>query len=432
MNRYQDTLDFLYSQLPVYHRIGPAAYKADINNTLALCELLNHPYKNFKSIHIAGTNGKGSTSHTLASILQEQGYTTGLYTSPHLKDFTERIKVNGHNIDKEYVCDFIDQYKQDFLTIGLSFFEMSVGLAFQYFADMKVDIAVIETGLGGRLDSTNVINPLISVITNISFDHTNLLGDSLDKIAFEKAGIIKKEIPCVIGEYHEQTWPVFKEKAKQQHAPIYLAEKYYSVTQAEVIHKDASYRHITVNDIDNKVNLTYDYGLTGNYQDKNLITVLKTIDVLKDGGWAIGKEAIFKGIKNVIPNTGLMGRWQILNSSPLTICDVGHNEDGIKYLIAQIKQINYKNLHFVLGMVNDKNIEAVLQLLPEDAVYYFCKAAIPRGLDAELLKEQATSYHLKGDVYPSVAAAYQAAQNNAGKNDFIFIGGSTFVVAEVI
>lgn len=432
MNHYQNTLNFLYSQLPVYHRIGAAAYKADINNTVALCALLNNPYKNFASIHIAGTNGKGSTSHMLASILQEQGYKTGLYTSPHLKDFTERIKINGRNISEDYVCDFIDAYKQSFLQIGLSFFEMSVGLAFQYFSDMNVDIAVIETGLGGRLDSTNVINPVMTVITNIGFDHTNLLGDSLDKIAFEKAGIIKKNIPCVIGEYHEQSWPVFIEKAKQQQAPLYLTGDSYKTIHSEIVHNTVTYRRINVEDVVNKTEIIFHCGLLGNYQDKNVATVLKTVDELRKIGWNISERSTFDGVKNVVTNTGLMGRWQILSDKPLTICDVGHNEDGIRQIIAQIEQIRYSKLHFVLGMVNDKNIDAVLRLLPKDAVYYFCKADIPRGLDENKLQEQALKFGLSGAIYPSVPMAYNAARGNASVADLIFVGGSTFVVAEVV
>ncbi|KJS07577.1 MAG: hypothetical protein VR77_00705 [Flavobacteriales bacterium BRH_c54] len=403
---YPETLDYLFGQLPMYQRIGNAAYKANLDNTYRLSEILNHPEKQFKSVHIAGTNGKGSTSHMLASVLQEAGYKVGLYTSPHLKDFRERIKINGAMISENEVIDFVKEYKNQFEKIQLSFFEWTVGLAFHYFANQKVDIAIIETGLGGRLDSTNIVTPEVAVITNISMDHTQFLGDTLAKIAAEKAGIIKSTIPVIIGETQPEIKHVFIEKAAQLNATIQFADK-LSLKE-------------------------YESDLKGVYQQQNKKTVLATIQVLQKLGWNIAESHIINGLQNVVNNTGLMGRWQMLNKQPLTICDTGHNEAGIKLILAQINQQSFEKLHFVLGVVNDKDITNILQLLPKNATYYFCQAKIPRALDVNILAEKATAVGLSGTTFPSVAAAYKAAQKNATAQDLIFIGGSTFVVAEAL
>ena len=403
---YPETLDYLFGQLPMYQRIGNAAYKANLDNTYRLSEILNHPEKQFKSVHIAGTNGKGSTSHMLASVLQEAGYKVGLYTSPHLKDFRERIKINGAMISENEVIDFVKEYKNEFEKIQLSFFEWTVGLAFHYFANQKVDIAIIETGLGGRLDSTNIVTPEVAVITNISMDHTQFLGDTLAKIAAEKAGIIKSTIPVIIGETQPEIKHVFTEKANQLDAPIQIADK-LSLKE-------------------------YESDLKGVYQQQNKKTVLATIQVLQKLGWNIAESHIINGLQNVVNNTGLMGRWQILNNQPLTVCDTGHNEAGIKLILAQINQQSFEKLHFVLGVVNDKDITNILQLLPKNATYYFCQANIPRALDVNILAEKATVVGLSGTIFSSVEAAYKAAQQNATAQDLIFIGGSTFVVAEVV
>ena len=403
---YLETLDYLFSQLPMYQRVGNAAYKANLDNTYRLSEILNHPEKQFKSVHIAGTNGKGSTSHMLAAVLQEAGYKVGLYTSPHLKDFRERIKINGEMISENDVIDFVKEYKHEFEKIQLSFFEWTVGLSFHYFAKQKVDIAIVETGLGGRLDSTNIVTPEVAVITNISMDHTQFLGDTLAKIAAEKAGIIKSTIPIVIGETQAEIKPVFIEKAKQLNASIQFADE--GLIQE------------------------YESDLKGAYQQKNKKTVVATIQVLQTLGWNIAENHIKKGLLNVVKNTGLMGRWQVLSKQPFTVCDTGHNEAGIKLILAQINQQSYEKLHFVLGVVNDKDIANILQLLPKNATYYFCQAKIPRALEVDILAEKATAVGLSGAAFPTVEAAYQAAQKNATARDMIFIGGSTFVVAEVV
>lgn len=403
---YPETLDYLFGQLPMYQRIGNSAYKANLDNTYRLSEILNHPEKQFKSVHIAGTNGKGSTSHMLASVLQEAGYKVGLYTSPHLKDFRERIKINGAMISENEVIDFVKEYKNEFEKIQLSFFEWTVGLAFHYFANQKVDIAIIETGLGGRLDSTNIVTPEVAVITNISMDHTQFLGDTLAKIAAEKAGIIKPTIPVIIGETQPEIKHVFTEKSNQCNATIQFADK-LSLKE-------------------------YESDLKGVYQQQNKKTVLATIQVLQKLGWNIAESHIINGLQNVVNNTGLMGRWQILNNQPLTVCDTGHNEAGIKLILAQINQQSFEKLHFVLGVVNDKDITNILQLLPKNATYYFCQANIPRALDVNILAEKATVVGLSGTIFSSVEAAYKAAQQNATAQDLIFIGGSTFVVAEVV
>jgi dihydrofolate synthase / folylpolyglutamate synthase len=407
---YRQTLDYLFAQLPMFHRIGAAAYRADLNNTIALCTLLSHPENDFKSIHIAGTNGKGSTSHLIASVLQSAGYKTGLYTSPHLKDFRERIRVNGKKIPKSYICEFVNQHKRSFEPVHPSFFEYTAVMAFQYFADIKVDIAVIETGMGGRLDSTNVITPLISVITNISRDHTAFLGKTLTAIATEKAGIIKQGVPVIIGETQPEVDEVFKVTAKAKQVPIVFADQ-------NLIRDSIPWDVVP---------------LKGIYQEKNIITAYQSILLMRESGFAIADKQIRQGFRDVLKQTGLQGRWQTLARNPKTICDVGHNEAGIRYIIEQLSQENFNKLHWVFGMVNDKDEDGILSLLPESATYYFCKANIPRGLDAEELRQKAGKYRLKGKAYPSVKNAYQAALEAAGEDDLIFVGGSTFVVAEVL
>lgn len=422
---YQETLNWLFAQLPMYQREGQAAYKANLNNTLRLDEHFRHPHRQFKTIHIAGTNGKGSVSHMLASVLQEAGYKTGLYTSPHLKDFRERIKINGEMVSEKYVIDFVEQNKQLFALVKPSFFEMTVAMAFKYFADRQVDIAIIEVGLGGRLDSTNIINPLVSVITNISFDHMALLGDTLEKIAGEKAGIIKPAVPAIIGSRDRDYDFVFQQKASECHTSIEFAGDNWQVEPLG----NGCY------------NLTHSSGwhfenlqseLKGSYQRKNIPAVLETIPALRNSGLKITDENIRQGIAKVIKNTGLYGRWQTLALHPLTICDTGHNIDGITEITDQLKTCRFERLHFVIGMVNDKDIDSVLRILPHDAIYYFCKASIPRAMNEETLAEKARAIGLNGNCYPTVAEAYAQARRNALPDDMIYIGGSTFVVAEVI
>jgi len=396
---YKDTLKYLFSQLPMYQRTGAASYKKDIGNIIEACNFLDNPHKKFKSIHIAGTNGKGSTAHLISSILQEAGFKTGLYTSPHLKDFRERIKINGVKISENDVISFVTINKKNFEKINMSFFEYTVALAFDHFAKEKVDIAIIETGLGGRLDSTNIISPEISVITNIGYDHMNLLGNSLKQISIEKAGIIKEKTPVLVGRKQIETETVFEEKASQKNTSVFYAK------QNEV-----------------KFNVP-------NYQKENINTSISAIKILD---WKISNQEINDGIKNVNQNTGLRGRWETLSKNPKIICDTGHNVDGISNIINQLKQIKFNKLHIVFGTVNDKKINDILNLLPKDAKYYFCKAKIDRALNAVKLKSIANEYKLIGESFESVEKALLNAKNNAKKEDLIFIGGSTFVVAEVI
>lgn len=426
---YSETLDYLYSQLPMFTRIGAAALKPDLTNTIALCNVLGNPEKKNNSIHIAGTNGKGSTSHMLASVLQEAGLKVGLYTSPHLKDFRERIKINGEMIPQEKVIDFVEQYKDTFDKIKPSFFEWTVALCFDFFAKEKVDIAIIETGLGGRLDSTNVITPQLSIITNIGWDHTDLLGHTLPEIAFEKAGIIKSSIPIIIGEYVSETKDVFVQKAKELNAPISLTQDHFETIN--FISKNQFASCDTYKD-GNLLYANIEMDLAGNYQQKNCLTVINAIEHLKQLGYSISEKNIYAGFKKVKQNTGLMGRWQVLQQQPLIVCDTGHNVNGIEYVVEQINQNTFNKLHMVIGMVKDKDITKVLSLLPKNAMYYFCNAAIPRALPANELKLQAMAFQLNGDSYTSVKDAIYVAKENAGINDMIFIGGSTFVVAEAL
>ena len=426
---YQETIDWMFKQLPMYQRIGAAAYKPNLDNTIALLELLGNPHRRFKSVHVAGTNGKGSTSHMLASIFQEAGYKTGLYTSPHLRDFRERIRINGEMIPEDNVTRFIERYHDDFQKIGLSFFEMTVGMAFQYFADEQVDIAIVEVGMGGRLDSTNLITPELSVITNIGLDHVQFLGDTLEKIAGEKAGIIKEGIPVVIGETQPETHQVFEDKARELHSPIHFADQRFDCDEIHIDELQTKKYDIWK---DSQLYLeACEIPLTGNYQKKNLATVMCAADLLRNK-FDISDDDLRDGIANVIRNTHLMGRWQILSHDPLTIADTGHNVDGIKEVVAQLAEMTYNKLHFVIGTVNDKDIDHILQLLPHNCEYYFCKADIPRGLDANLLAQKAFEFGLRGNVYNSVRDAYLSAQNAASFDDVVFVGGSNFTVAEVI
>ena len=403
---YQETTNWMFNQLPMYQLQGASAYKKDLTNIHLLAEHLDNPHKKIKCIHVAGTNGKGSTSHMLASILQESGYKVGLYTSPHLKDFRERIKINGAEISEAFVCEFIEQHKSFFEVNDMSFFEMSVGLAFDYFAKEKTDIAIIEVGLGGRLDATNIITPLVSVITNIGIDHVQFLGNTLELIATEKAGIIKPEVPVIIGEYTPETQPVFLAKAAANNAKIYFASDLISET--------------------------YPSDLIGDYQEHNKKTVIQTFKILNEQtNFKVGDENIKSGLLHVVKNTGLLGRWQQLGENPKVICDTAHNKNGLEIVLKQIQKETFNHLHIVLGVVNDKELDEVLPLFPKDATYYFCKPNIPRGLDANLLHEKALQFSLTGDTYNSVTDAYNTAQNNSTKNDFIYIGGSTFVVAEL-
>lgn len=433
---YQQTLDYLYTQLPMFTRVGASAFKKDLTNTLLLCELLGNPQHQFKSIHVGGTNGKGSTSHMLAAILQTAGYKTGLYTSPHLKDFRERIRINGEMISEDEVIDFVADQQENIDAIEPSFFEMTVALAFDYFAREKVDIAVIEVGLGGRLDSTNVIMPLLSVITNIGWDHMNLLGNSLPEIASEKAGIIKLDIPVVIGEYQVEVSEVFTEKAKQENAPIGFASEKWTIEKVESQEQTSPYLEVQVQSKDRSEtfvsNPILKLDLTGLYQIKNLKTVLSSLDELRKQRFTIPEDAVFTALKEVKKLTGLNGRWQTLSIKPLIICDTGHNPEGIAEVVKNIEATKFDHLHFVLGMVNDKDINKILSLLPKKATYYFCKPDMPRGLSAEILKRQAETYHLKGNDFSTVKEALEAAKKNAQPDDLIFAGGSTFVVAEVV
>lgn len=429
---YTETLEYLFERLPMFHRIGQAAYKNSLDNTLKLDEIFGHPHRRFKTIHVAGTNGKGSVSHMLAAVFQSAGYKTGLYTSPHLKDFRERIKINGQMISKEEVVNWVEDYpvKNHLWNIEPSFFELTVAMAFDYFAKQNVDIAIIEVGLGGRLDSTNIITPEVSVITNIGLDHVNLLGDTLEKIAAEKAGIIKRDIPVVIGTTQFETKQVFQDIAQTKQTSLFFADQEY-VASYSMIGMDGR----QMMNVEKKGRIIYSeikLDLLGMYQLKNVPVVLKTVDILVEKGWKISKTNIYDGLCDTAKITGLMGRWQIIGNNPLIICDTGHNEDGIKMVVSQLKNTAYKTLHFVFGVVADKDQDAILRLLPTDAVYYFTRADIPRAMNEKELAKKAAGFSLKGGSYSTVSEAYSAAKLNAGKNDLIFIGGSTFVVAEIL
>jgi dihydrofolate synthase / folylpolyglutamate synthase len=405
---YDEVIEYLYSQLPMFHRIGPAAYKPGLDNTIALLDLVGNPQNQLRTVHVAGTNGKGSTSHMIASALQEAGYKVGLYTSPHLKDFRERIKINGQMISREAVTEFVELYKENWDQIEPSFFEITVALCFWYFEKEKTDIAVIEVGLGGRLDSTNVIFPEVSVITNIGMDHINLLGDTIEKIAAEKAGIIKINVPVVLGKMRPEARQIMQEFADHDQTTISDSAKM-------------------------DMSIVPPCELKGNYQEENRATAFAALEILrKEKKWHINDIHIQNGFSRIFANTGLMGRWQILGQEPLIVADVAHNEDGILSILNQIATISFKQLHFVLGLVGDKDVDRVLRLLPQHAVYYFCKANIPRGLDAAELKERAGHFHLKGEYYSSVTEALNSAKENAASGDMVFVGGSVFTVAEVV
>jgi dihydrofolate synthase/folylpolyglutamate synthase len=422
---YQQTLDYLYDTLPMFSRMGSAAFKKDLTNTLLLCERLGNPHKKFKSIHIAGTNGKGSVSHMLAAIFQTAGNKTGLYTSPHLYDFRERIRINGAMCEKDFVVDFVERIQPAITEIQPSFFEITVAMAFDYFAQQKVDIAIVEVGLGGRLDSTNVITPELSVITNIGWDHMNLLGNTLEEIAFEKAGIIKENVPVVIGEKKKETEVVFTTIASQKHAPVYFAEENFSVKEYQLANDS-----ITISVSDKTASTTsYQLDLAGLYQTKNIISVLQATELLKD--WNITLQHIQSALKNVKQLTELYGRWETIHEEPKVVLEVAHNKDGIEQMLLHVRKISFNQLHIIIGMVKDKDVEEVLKCLPVSANYYFTQAHIARALDAQILEEKASAFLLKGKKYDDVNSALQEAMNTASKNDLIIVCGSIFLVAEV-
>lgn len=406
---YQDTLEYLYNSAPMFQQVGGAAYKEGLENTLTLDAHFGHPHRRYRTIHVAGTNGKGSCSHTLAAVLQEAGYKVGLYTSPHLVDFRERIRVNGEPVSEEYVIRFVEEERGFFEPLHPSFFELTTAMAFRYFADERVNVAVIEVGLGGRLDCTNIIRPDLCVITNISFDHVQFLGDTLAKIAGEKAGIIKRGVPVVIGEATEETRPVFEAKAKETDAPIYFAE-----------------------DCDREDYPDIEFELKGLYQKKNKQTLLTALPLLKEAGYHIDEQAVRSGFAHVTSLTGLMGRWQKLQNSPTLVCDTGHNVGGIRYIVEQLKEEKYRRLHIVMGMVNDKDVRGVLGLMPKEAVYYFTQASVKRAMPAGRLKELGLEAGLRGECYADVPAAVRAAQKESLPEDFIFVGGSSFIVADLL
>jgi len=428
---YSQTLDYLYSRLPMFTRQGASAIKKDLTNTLALCDRLGNPHKKIRTIHVGGTNGKGSTSHMLAAILQTAGYKTGLYTSPHLRDFRERIRVNGQMMPEENVIAFIESQKANIEEIQPSFFEVTVAMAFDHFVKEEVDIAVIEVGLGGRLDSTNIITPLLSVITNISYDHMNILGDSLDEIAFEKAGIIKPNIPAVVGEKQDEVAGVFLRKARETNSELIFASEQW---QVKANPSSEPLLSISVKPLVGENPKTFDLklDLVGTYQLKNIKTVLSAVACLRNLNFSISQKHLETALSEVQQLTGFSGRWQTLGRAPLIICDTGHNEDGIREVLRNIRNTSYKSLHMVIGMVRDKDIHKILQLLPKDAYYYFCQPQIERAKPVEELLEEARFEGLEGTSYPSVAAALQAAKTTASPEDLIFVGGSTFVVAEIV
>ncbi|MFC2185835.1 bifunctional folylpolyglutamate synthase/dihydrofolate synthase [Fulvivirgaceae bacterium LMO-SS25] len=425
---FTEVVEYLYSQLPMFQRVGASAFKKDLSNTIALCNYLGNPHRKFKTVHIAGTNGKGSTAHSLAAVLQAAGYKTGLYTSPHLKSFTERIRVNGIEIPEEKVIEFVEKHKPFIEELKPSFFELTVAMAFDHFAQEQVDIAVIEVGMGGRLDSTNVIEPLLSVITNIGLDHKEFLGNTLPEIAFEKAGIIKPNKPVVISQTQPETKEVFLKKAREGNSPIQFADTIYKVAKLSDQAESGLYSVYTFASNSKEV---IPFQLLGDYQTYNLPGILVAIDELQKLGFSIAKEAIHQGLANVTSLTGLKGRWQTLSEYPLTICDTGHNEDGIRMVMAQLKALPKAKLHIVIGMVRDKDIDGVLNLLPKDATYYFTQAQIPRAMEAEELCKKAGKFQLFGEAYQEINEAIRAAKSNATNDDVIFIGGSTFVVAEI-
>jgi len=422
---YTETLDFLYTKLPMYQKQGASAYKANLNNIIALCNKLQNPQNTFKSIHIAGTNGKGSVSHICASIFQEAGYKTGLYTSPHLLDFKERIKINGVNIPEQKVCDFVASIQQSILEIEPSFFEITVAMAFSYFSEEKVDIAIIETGLGGRLDSTNIITPEIACITNISIDHTNILGNTIEKIAWEKAGIIKKNSKVIIGEKHKNSTPIFKQKTIEQNAQILYSQDIFELKEQN----SEWYKDFSIFKENTPLILNATSPLVGEYQKKNIITCISIINGLQNQ-FPISEETIKLGIANTIKNTNLLGRWQVISEHPTIVCDTAHNFSGVKNITKQLAKYNSKDIHIVWGMVNDKDISEIISLLPLNAKYYLCKPSIERGLDEKKLATYFNEHSYT--THNSVNEAYNNAIQNSNATSFIYIGGSTFVVADFL
>lgn len=422
---YQETLNYLYNSTPVFEHVGAVAYKEGLQNTLALDKHFNHPHTNFKTIHIAGTNGKGSCSHSLASILQEAGYKVGLYTSPHLVDFRERIRVNGQCISKERVVKFVKDERKFFEPLHPSFFELTTALAFKYFDEQKVEIAIIEVGLGGRLDCTNIISPILSIITNISFDHTQFLGDTLAKIAAEKAGIIKKGVPIIIGEANEETRPVFQSKANEVNSDIVFAEDNAIVTSSSPI-VDGGRRYNLSN------NSTLVGELSGDYQERNMNTILCACNILKQMNIIKNDDIIAKGLTNICKNTGLLGRWQTIQNNPTVVCDTGHNVGGWNYLAPQIKRQQCNQLRIVFGMVDDKDINSVMFLLPKNAIYYWTQAESKRAIKAERVAEIAIKHDLRGEIFDNVEVAYTKALQDSNKDDFVFVGGSSYIVADLL
>lgn len=427
---YKDTLNYLYETTPMFQQVGGKAYKEGLENTYALDEQLGHPHRSFRTIHVGGTNGKGSCSHTLAAILQSAGYRVGLYTSPHLIDFKERIRINGTPIEESYVIRFVEEHRSYFEPLFPSFFELTTALAFRYFADEKVDVAVIEVGLGGRLDCTNIIRPDLCIITNISFDHTQFLGDTLQKIAGEKAGIIKEGVPVVIGKTVEETRPIFLEKAQAVGAPIVWAEEEKKILEAKPFGNASSHATGWIYTTHEYPQLTGELG--GYCQLENTNTILHAAAQLKSMGYRLEEKHIRNGCEQVCALTGLMGRWQKLNEHPLVICDTGHNIGGMAYIVEQIASQTYAHLHIVIGMVNDKDIRGILKLLPQEATYYFTRANVKRALPEDELQKSASEFGLQGDHYPTVVAAVQAAQKKSLPKDFIFVGGSSFIVADLL
>ncbi|REG90319.1 bifunctional folylpolyglutamate synthase/dihydrofolate synthase [Algoriphagus antarcticus] len=459
---YQETLDYLYKELPMFQRVGASAFRKDLLSTILLCDHLGNPERKFKSIHVAGTNGKGSSSHSLAAIFQSAGYKTGLYTSPHLKSFTERIRIDGQEISSELVVQFVEENKSFLDDLKPSFFEMTVGMAYWHFVEQKVDIAIVEVGMGGNFDSTNVITPELSLITNIGYDHMQFLGDTLPLIAGEKAGIIKTNIPVVISETHEETKEVFIKKAQQMNAPICFADQKWKAVKIYEEDGKAKYK---VENCDSKLNLTNEsnwsvetqstatdvsnrsvetqttaknentfdltFGLNGNYQRYNLLGILESVAQMRQLGWDLPDESVSEGLKNVIELTGLKGRWQTLSDNPTVICDTGHNEAGFREVLSQLETYTFAKLWLVLGMVQDKDISKVLSMLPKKANYVFCEAKLPRALPADQLAEKALSFGLTGEIVPDINEALAFARKNATEDDLIFVGGSTFVVAEI-
>jgi dihydrofolate synthase/folylpolyglutamate synthase len=427
---YTSTIDYLYKQLPMYHRVGKAAYKTGLENAYRLDEYFHQLHRKYRTIHVAGTNGKGSVCHMLAALLQQAGYKVGLHTSPHLVDFRERIKVNGKPCSQQYVIDFVRKHKKIIETIQPSFFEVSVFMAFDYFAQQSVDVAIIEVGLGGRLDTTNIINPVLSVITSIGKDHMDFLGDTLEKIAAEKAGIIKKGIPVVIGETHPSTAPVFRRIAEERNAPVFFADQHYRIDYS--LFTTDGYQVFNVKKDDQVVMPGLKNALLGTYQRKNTITLLQAVELLRDNEFTIAENDVYTGLKKVVDLTGLQGRWQVVGQNPRMILDSAHNADGMREVVQQLSMTAYEHLHLVISFVKDKDIDAVLVQLPENARYYFTRSSVPRSMDQHELKQQAGCYGLNGESYPSVDIAVQAVQKNAGRNDLILIAGSMFLLADYL